>query len=314
MSVSWSSRNRFDPSRGAFSTCADDNIKKAIRAEIRFLNEPVKKAGWSTSLTIVSDSAPHYGDDEDLDEGSEKLVVDDSQNDGLLRRIELECRLAACITLTRKERRIVEARLDEDYPTLRELGAELDVSHQRVHQLEGSAFEKIAATKLPLSDLVQFYICPTKPVDDWLDAITTHFYAAPESWLTTRLRLLVMHWLAEFGRQDHKPQPLRPCEPETKERFRESDKLLTRCFIVTPDGVAQHNRWIAPPHHKQEAKQKKELWRAATKNPLWKPPPASYAVALSDEHIKFYNYPVTRISIPQPKETTNAQHQAQRAA
>jgi hypothetical protein len=190
--------------------------KKAIRAEIRFLNEQVKKAGWSSSLTIVSDGTPHYGDDEDLDEGSERLVVDDSQTDGLLQRIELECRLAACITLTPIERRIVEARLNEDYPTLRELAAELDLSHQRVHQLEHSAFEKIVATKLPLSDLVMFYIRPTKPVDDWLDAITTHFYAAPESWLTTRLQLLVMHWLADFGREDHEPQPLGSASPKSK--------------------------------------------------------------------------------------------------
>jgi len=334
------SLERFDPSRGAFSTCADDNIKKAIRAEIRFLNEPVKNAGWSTSLTLDADNAGHYGDDEELDEGSEKLVVDDSHNDDLLQKIELECRLAACTTLTPIERRIVEARIDENYPTLRQLGAELDVCHQRVHQLESSAFEKIAATELPVSDLVQFYICPTgkpfllqphvcstRPVDDWLDAITTHFYAK-HPWLSHRLWRDVggmaclsympirtaMLRLADFGRKDHEPQPLRECEPEIKERFRESDKLLTRCLIVSPDGVAQHNRWIAPPHHNEEAKEKKELWRAPTKNPLWKPPPARYAVPLSEGHIKFYNYSVTRISIPQPKETTNAQHQTQRAA
>jgi hypothetical protein len=161
---------------------------------------------------------------------------------------------------------------------------------------------------------VTFYICPTKPVDDWLDAITTHFYAAPESWLTTPLQLLVMHWLADFGREDHEPRPLRECEPETKERFRESDKLLTRCFVVSPDGVAQHNRWNAPPHQHEAAKEKKELWRAPTKNPLWNPPPARYAVALSEGHIKFYNYPVTRTTFPKPQKTTNAQHQTQRAA
>ena len=260
------SLKRFDPSRGAFSTCADDNIKKAIRAEIRFLYQPVKKAGWSTSLTIEVDDQ-----DEDSDDGCETLVVDDYYDETLLQRLELECRIAACTTLTPIERRIVEARLVEDFPTLRELAADIDKSHQRVHQLEEAAFKKIAATELPPSDLVRFYIPNHTNRDDWLDAITLNFYAELQTWLVTRLQLFMMHWLAEFGREDRPPRPLRECEPEIKERFRVSDKLLTRCFIVTPDGVAQHNRWTAPSHHKEYAKWKKELWRPSVKNPLWRP-------------------------------------------
>ena len=48
------------------------------------------------------------------------------------------------------------------------------------------------------------------------------------------VQLLVQHWLAALGREDHQPQPLRLCEPEKRERFRGKAKLLTRCFVVSP--------------------------------------------------------------------------------
>ena len=261
----------------AFSTFANPRIKKRIREEIKFLYQPVKRAGWSTSTTIVPNDFSEGAERDDRDaafyDGSpdETVVVDDYQDETPLQRIELECRVEACTTLTPLERHIVEARLDEDYPTLRELAAELKFSHQRVHQLEEAAFEKIAATELPLSDLVRFYIrLPRHNIDDWLDAVTRHFYAK-ESWLVTRFQLLVMHWLAALGREDHQPQPLKPCEPEKKERFRGSDKLLTRCFIVSETGEVQHNSWLAPAHHVELPKEKKELWRKQSRNPLWRP-------------------------------------------
>ena len=288
------SLNRFDPSRGAFSTCADDDIKKAIRAEIRFLYDPVKKAGWSTSLTIVADEDADRDDPVFYDGApDETLVVDGYENESLLQRLEMECKVEACTTLTPIERRIVEARLDEDYPTLRKLAADLDRSHQRVFQIEEVAFAKIAATQLPPSDLLRFSICPARPIDVWLDAITTNFDKPSRIWR------LAMPGLPDLGREDHEPQPLRLCEPEVKERFRGSDKLLTRTFLVSPDGVVQHNHWTAPLHHKEEAKEKKELWRAPTKNPLWKPPPLRWRYKLGGV-VKRYSYPVTFLSKDTP--------------
>jgi RNA polymerase sigma-32 factor len=134
----------FDPEKGRFSTYATWWIKASV-SEFTRRSRSVVKQGYRSCEADLSLNTPihkHGGDEELVDRLPDKSHADPWQQISSQRNANELAELALS-QLTERERVVFEARhLDDEPPTLHQLGDKLGVSRERVRQIEATAIRK----------------------------------------------------------------------------------------------------------------------------------------------------------------------------